>query len=188
MGKLIYTALASMDGYIADDEGNFEWAEPKEDVYRFVNSIEKKNGIHLYGKKMYNTMSAWENIPDIEKQPEYIREFEAAWKKAKKNIYSSTLNEIKTSNTILKKTFEKDKVEEIKKKEPGNLGIGGANLASQALSQGLIDEVFLIVFPIMIGSGKKWINSPRHEYLKKIEIKEFEREILMLHYRVIYDQ
>jgi dihydrofolate reductase len=161
MGKLIYAALTSLDGYISDSKGNFNWAEPQEDVHTFINKLELANGTIILGKEMYTILSFWENLLDIENQPKYIKEYQVAWKKENKYVYSTSLKEVTTKNTILKRELEKVDIEKIKKQEQQNIGIGGANIASQVLSFGLIDEVFQFIFPIMIGSGKKMVNKQR---------------------------
>jgi dihydrofolate reductase len=185
MGKLIYAALTSLDGYISDDKGSFNWAEPQEDVHSFINKLELENGTIILGKGMYSILSFWEDVPRIETQPNYIKEYQAAWKREKKIVYSTSLNETKTANTILKRKLNKMEIEEIKKQEHQNIGIGGANIASQVLSFGLIDEVYQFVFPIMIGSGKKWITNHEPVFFKRIESREFLNGVIMLHYKVI---
>ena len=184
MGKLIYTVLTSLDGYTADAEGNFHWAEPEEDVHIFINKLELKNEIILCGRKMYEILSFWENLPEDEKRPDYIKEYQAAWKKAKKIVFSSSLKEIKTANTILKTDFNRAELEALKKWEPENIGIGGAELASQAFSFGQIDEIYRFLFPVMIGSGKRWLECEKAVNLRRIESREFSNGVVMLHYSV----
>lgn len=184
MGKLIYTALMSLDGYIADDVGNFDWAEPQEDVHRYINILEDKISLVLYGRKMYEILSVWENIPDIENQLDYIREYERAWKKQRKIVFSSKINTVSTSNTELRKSFDRDEIVRIKKDESGDIGIGGANLASQALDLGLVDEILIFVYPILIGKGIKWLSTIKPVQLEIKEVKEFKNGILMIHYSV----
>lgn len=185
MGKLIYAALTSLDGYISDSNGNFDWAEPQEDVHAFINGLEGANWAVLLGKEMYSVLSVWEDFPDIEKMPGYIKEYQAVWKREKKIVFSTSLKEVTSSNTILKRNLVKAEIEEIKKQEPRNIGIGGANIASQALALGLIDEVYQFNFPILIGSGKKWLSNDGPIKLQIIESKEFLNGVVMLHYKVI---
>lgn len=185
MGKLIYAALTSLDGYISDGKGNFDWAEPEEDVYTFVNKLELANGTIILGKEMYAVLSVWEDLPGIDNQPKYIKEYQSAWKKAMKIVFSSSLKEVTTTNTILKREFNKVEIENIKKREPKNIGIGGANVASQALSYGLIDEVYQFIYPIMIGSGKKWLTNTSPIHYQIVESREFSKSVVMLHYKVM---
>lgn len=184
MGKLIYAALTSLDGFIEDNEGKFDWAEPQEDVHSYINAIEAKSSAALYGKKMYEMMSFWEHVPDLDTMPEYIKEYERAWKKMKKFVYSSTLREVVTANTVLERRFVKADIERIKKEESGSIGIGGANLASQALDAGLIDELYQFIFPVMVGNGKPWLRSGGKVALEKLETREFLNGVLMVHYAV----
>jgi len=184
MGNLIYAALTSLDGFISDNKGKFDWAEPKEDVHSFVNELELENGTLILGRKMYSILSVWEDIPNIISQPKYIKDYQSAWKKAKKIVFSSSLTEVTTTNTILKRTLDKNEIENIKKNESRNIGIGGATIASQVLSYGLIDEVYQFIFPIMIGSGEKWLTNAEPINYIRIESREFENGVVMLHYKV----
>ncbi len=185
MGNLIYAALTSLDGYVADDKGNFDWAEPMEDVHSFANKLELANGTSILGRGMYSILAVWEDLPGIDTMPEYIKEYQAAWKKSKKIVFSTSLKELTTSNTTLRHRLDKAELEEIKRQEPRSVGIGGANIASQALSLGLVDEVYQFIFPILIGSGKRWIASDRPIGLTRIESRDFENGVVMLHYRVV---
>jgi dihydrofolate reductase len=184
MGKLIYTALMSLDGYISDDVGNFDWAEPQEDVHRYINTLGHKLSLVLYGRKMYEILSVWENIPDIENQLDYIKEYERVWKKQRKIVFSSKNDAVSTSNTELMRSFDRDDIERIKKAESGDIGIGGANLASQALDLGLVDEIMVFIYPILIGKGIKWLNTNKPVQLEEKEVKEFKNGIVMIHYFV----
>lgn len=187
MGKIIYAALSSLDGYIADSKGNFEWAEPQEDVHAFINELEKQNGTLLFGKDMYETLSVWEDIPDIEEHPAYIQNYQTAWKKAQKIVFSTSLTQVSTSNTELKKSFDKSEIQALKSQSTQNIGIGGAKLASQALKLGLIDEIYRFVFPILIGSGKQWLEATYTHHLQHLETKVFENGVVMQHYRIDND-
>ena len=182
MGELIYGALTSLDGYIADTDGNFGWAEPKEDVHRFINALEARSTLNLVGKNMYRILSVWEDLPDLETMPDYIKEYAAAWKKSRKIVYSTTLESVDTADTTLRRNFDKEEILKLKREEAGNISIGGANLASQAADLGLVDEIYLFVFPICIGAGKKWIAGAKPLYLEKIETKEFLGGVTLLRY------
>jgi dihydrofolate reductase len=188
MGKLIYAALTSLDGYISDEKGGFGWAEPREDVHSYVNKLELDNGTLLLGKNMYETLVVWEDFPDIENQPDYIKEYQSAWKKMAKVVYSTSLKEVTTLNTILKREFDKKEIEKIKRHETRNIGIGGANIASQALAFSLIDEVYQFLFPIMIGSGKKWLSTAKPWNFECVESKNFLNGVVMLHYKILNEK
>jgi len=184
MGKLIYTALMSLDGFISDDVGNFDWAEPQEDVHRYINILEDKINLVLYGRKMYEILSVWENIPDIENQQEYIKEYERAWKKQREIVFSSKISAVSTLNTELMRSFDRDEIVRIKKDESGDIGIGGANLASQALDLGLVDELMIFIYPILIGKGIKWLSTNKPVHLEIMNEKKFKNGVVMIHYSV----
>lgn len=188
MGKLIYAALTSLDGYISDPTGNFDWAEPKEDVHRYMNSLEAQSTLNLYGRDMYRIMSFWENPPDIETLPDYIREYAAAWKGSRKIVFSSTMESVETANTLLRRSLDRKEIELMKKQESGNIGLGGANLASQVFDLGLVDEIYLFIFPVCIGAGKKWIHNKNPLSLKLLETKEFRDGVMMAHYRCVLEE
>jgi dihydrofolate reductase len=184
MGKIIYTALMSLDGYIADDTGNFDWAEPKEDVHRYINHLEDKIGLVLLGRKMYEILSVWEHIPDIENQLEYIKEYERVWKKQRRIVFSSKMKEVSTSNTRIMNSLDRVEIVKIKNEESGDIGIGGANLASQALDLGLVDEIMVFIYPILVGKGIKWLSTIEQVQLEIKEVKEFKNGVVMMHYLV----
>jgi dihydrofolate reductase len=186
MGKVIYATLTSLDGYIADDKGNFDWAEPKEDVHSFFNKLELATGTIVLGKAMYETLSVWDDFPGIESMPAYIMEYQSAWMQAKKVVFSTSLREVTTARTTLRRNFAKAEMEELKRQEPRNIGIGGASIASQALSWGQLDEVYRFVVPVMVGSGKRWLSSTTLVHLHRIESRDFLNGVVMLHYRVTY--
>ena len=184
MGKIIYTVLTSADGYFEDADGNFDWATPDEDVHRYINDSEKMNSLLLFGRKMYEVMKIWEDFPDLHNMPDYIIEYAGIWKIARKVVYSSSLKTLETTNTILKRSIDKNELEEMKISENGNIGIGGAELASQVLALKLIDEIHLFTFPVIIGSGKKWINTDEILKLEEYECREFENGVVLTKYRV----
>lgn len=185
MGKLIYAALTSLDGFVADAKGGFSWAEPQEDVHSFVNKLEAANGTLLLGRGMYSVLSVWEDLPGIESMPPYIREYQAAWKRTRKIVFSTSLKEAATPNTILRRSLDKAEIEELKVREKENIGIGGADLASQALALGLVDEVYQFAFPILVGSGKRWLRNAAPISLQRLESRDFLNGVTMLHYRVL---
>ena len=187
MGKLIYTALSSLDGYIADSKGNFEWAEPMEDVHLLINEIEAKNGTLLLGREMFEILSVWEDIPDIEEQAPYIQAYQTAWQAAQKIVFSTTLKQVNTPNTELKPGFDKAEIQALKNQSEKNIGIGGARLASYALKLGLIDEIYRFVFPIMVGSGKAWIEASYTQHFERLASQSFANGVVLLHYRVDHD-
>jgi dihydrofolate reductase len=182
MGLLIYSMNVSLDGFMRDASGSFDWAEPKKDVHEYINEIEMKQDVLVYGRKMYEIMSAWEDLPDLERQPGYIREYSRIWKSKKKIVFSKSLKECFTSNTYIKNDFLAVDILELKDEVPGNIGIGGADLASEALDRDLVDEVFLFVYPVLVGNGKRWIKTNLLKGLRLLEMRSFDADVAMLHY------
>ena len=155
MGKLIYEAIASLDGYIEDEAGRFDWAKPSEEVHGFVNDLARPAGTHLYGRRMYETMVYWEDPPDLSEQPRFVRDFAEIWQGAEKIVYSRTLGEVSSAKTSLEREFDPEAVRELKAKRDHELTVGGPDLAAQAGAAGLIDEYRLFLVPVMVGGGKR---------------------------------
>jgi dihydrofolate reductase len=154
MARLIYAAIASLDGYVEDESGGFGWSEPDEEVHSFVNDLERPVGTHLYGRRMYETMAVWETAHTAPDQPPHILDFAAIWQAADKIVYSRTLAEATTSRTRIEPEFDPNAVRELKEEAERDLAIGGAELAAQALSAGLVDEIHLFLAPVSVGGGK----------------------------------
>lgn len=154
MGKLIYLMLMSLDGQIEDPTGQFDWAEPDAEVHTFVNDLTRTVGTHLYGRRMYEVMSAWETLGTSPDEPDYIADFGRTWREADKVVYSSSLEAVSTPRTRLERRFEPGAVRAMKSSSERDLSIGGPDLAAQAFEAGLIDEVHFFVAPISVGGGK----------------------------------
>jgi dihydrofolate reductase len=155
MAKLIYSAIASLDGYIEDAHGNFDWAAPDEDVHRFANDLERQVGTYLYGRRMYETMAFWESPPDDENQPAFAQEYAKIWQAAEKVVYSKTLQSTTTLRTRIEREFDPETVRQLKNTAANDLTIGGAELTAQALAAGLVDEIHLFLVPVIVGGGKR---------------------------------
>jgi dihydrofolate reductase len=153
MAKLIYSAIASLDGYIADEEGNFDWAEPDEEVHAFVNDLERPVGAYLYGRRMYETMAGWETDPSFAASSPSMRDFAEIWQAAEKVVYSRTLDATSTSRTRIEREFDPVAVTRMKESAGSDLLIGGANLAARAFEDGLVDECHLFLAPVLVGAG-----------------------------------
>jgi len=144
LAKLIYSAIASLDGYVADPDGNFDWAAPDEEVHAFVNDLERPIGTHLYGRRMYEVMAAWETIEDDHPA---MRDFAEIWRAANKVVYSTMLDTVATGKTRLERTFEPDAVRRMKASADRDISIGGPGLAAYALEAGLVDELHFFAVP-----------------------------------------
>ena len=147
---LVYSAICSLDGYVDDEHGNFDWAAPDEEVHAFVNDLERPIGTYLYGRRMYEVMRAWETLEDDEPA---MRDFASIWRKADKIVYSSTLDEVTTARTRLERSFDAAAVRRLK--EGGDVSVGGPTLAAHALQSGLVDEVHLFLTPVLVGGGTR---------------------------------
>jgi dihydrofolate reductase len=150
MAKLIYTSLASLDGYIADANGNFDWAEPDHEVHSFVNDIERSVGTYLLGRRMYEVLAVWDTVEDDEP---VIADYAAIWRAADKIVYSSTLESVSTARTRLERTFDPEAIAALKASADRDLSIGGPTLARRAIEAGFVDEWGLFLFPVVVGGG-----------------------------------
>jgi dihydrofolate reductase len=154
VAKLIYSAITSLDGYIEDEGGNFDWAQPDEEVHTFFNDLARPIGTHLYGRRMYETMAYWETVDSAGDQPEFVRDFARIWQGAEKVVYSKTLEAPTTPKTRIERSFDPEVVREMKASAQEDLMIGGPGLAATAFRGGLVDECHLCLTPIIVGGGK----------------------------------
>lgn len=152
MAKLIYTVIMSLDGYIADKNGNFDWAEPDEEVHSFVNELERLVGTYLYGRRMYDVMAVWQTLPTHD-QPSFIADFANIWRAADKVVYSKTLTASSTPRTRIEQRFEPKAVQRMKALAARDLAVGGPTLAAYAFKAGLVDACHLFIAPIIVGDG-----------------------------------
>jgi dihydrofolate reductase len=155
LAKLIYTAIASLDGYVEDAQGRFDWAEPDEEVHRFVNDLERPVGTYLFGRRMYETMVFWESPPDLADQPRVVQDFAEIWQRADKIVYSKTLQTASTTKTRIERAFDPEAVRQLKATASRDLAIGGPEIAAQAIEAGLVDEYHLCLVPVLVGGGKR---------------------------------
>lgn len=184
MAKLIYAALTSLDGYVADDTGNFDWAEPDEELHRFVNEMERVVGTYLYGRRMYETMVFWETAHTLKDPPQHIRDYAAIWQDTDKIVFSTTLDGVSSERTRIERNFDPETVRELKASVSTDLSIGGAHLAAQALKAGLVDECHLFLNPVVVGSGNRALPSDARISLELLHERRFENGVVHLHYRV----
>jgi dihydrofolate reductase len=183
MAKLIYSALTSLDGYVADESGNFDWAAPDEEVHRFVNELERGIGTHLYGRRMYQVMSYWETAGTLPDRPPYIQEYAEIWKSAEKIVYSKTLETVSSDRTRIEPDFDLEAVARMKAGATRDLSIGGPELASQAIEAGLVDEYHFFVAPVTVGGGKRSLPQDARLDLELLDERRFGNGMVHLHYR-----
>jgi len=183
VAKLIYSAIASLDGYVADESGNFEWAAPGEDVHRFVNDLERDVGTYLYGRRMYEVMATWETADALPEQTAATADFAKIWQAADKIVYSKTLAAPSTARTRIERKFDREAVRRLKESAGRDLSVGGPNLAAQALEAGLVDELQLFITPLLVGGGTKALPDRLRLELELLEESRFDSGVVYLHYR-----
>jgi dihydrofolate reductase len=182
MAKLIYAAIASLDGYIEDEHGKFDWAEPDEEVHAFANDLERDVGTHLYGRRMYETMKVWDTDEILEGQPPVMRDYAEIWRASNKIVYSRTLDEVSTSRTRLERSFDPEAVRPLKESEERKIGIGGPELAAQALAADLVDEIHLLLVPVAVGAGKSALSTRSPVSLHLLDHRSFANATIYLRY------
>jgi dihydrofolate reductase len=183
MAKLIYSTQSSLDGYMNDEQGKFDWARPDEEVHTFFNELERTIGTYLYGRRMYETMRYWQDPPDLDQQPAYIRDFAGVWQDADKVVYSRTLESPTTPRTRIEPEFDPDVVRESKAGADADLGIGGPGVAAEALRAGLVDELHQVVYPVIVGGGTHWLPDSLRLDLELVDERRFAGGTVHLHYR-----
>jgi len=184
MGSLRYFTMMSLDGFIEDANGRFEWAEPDETVHAFVNDLMRDVETLLYGRRMYEVMATWETEPGLAEEP-VGRDFAELWIGADKIVYSTTLEEPWTARTRLERTFDADAARAVVEAANGGIGIGGPALAEHAFAAGLVDEVQVVVAPVLVGSGKPGFPPTVHEQLELVDERRFESGMVFAHFRVV---
>ena len=187
MSKLIYSALASLDGYVEDTSGRFDWAAPDAEVHEFVNELERPVGTYLYGRRMYETMRFWEDPPDLAAQPSYIREYAAIWQAAETVVYSRTLRSASTARTRIEPELDAAAVRRLKAEAARDVSIGGAELAAQAIAAGLVDECHLFFVPVLVGGGKRALPDGVRADLELLDERAFAGGTVYLRYRARRD-
>lgn len=183
MARLIYSAITSLDGYIEDENGKFDWAEPDEEVHTFVNDLQRGVGTYLYGRRLYEVMAVWEDPDTVAGQPPYIKEFAEIWQAADKIVYSKTLQTVSTARTRLERDFDPEAVREMKASSGRDLLVGGPNLAAHAIEAGLVDEYHLFLAPIVVGGGKRNLPDDVRVELELVDERRFASGVAFLRYR-----
>jgi len=179
---LIYAMIASLDGYVEDGSGRFDWAAPDEEVHAFVNELERPIGTYLYGRRMYETMVAWETMDD---EHPVMRDFAELWRAAEKIVYSRSLESASSARTRVEHDFDAGAVRRLKESAQGDIGIGGPELAGQAIAAGLVDECHLIVVPVLVGGGKRALPDGVRADLELLDERRFEGGAVYLRYKLL---
>jgi dihydrofolate reductase len=184
MAKLIYSAIASADGYVEDAAGSFEWAAPGEDLLCFINDLERPVGTYLYGRRMYETMLYWETAHTLPGRPPSVREFTSIWQAADKIVFSTTLHSAPSARTRIERNFDPGLIGQLKSATGHDLAVGGADLAGQAIKAGLVDELQLFLVPTVVGGGKQALPSGVRSDLELLDTRRFASGAVYLRYRV----
>jgi dihydrofolate reductase len=181
MASLIYLAIGSLDGYVEDEQGKFDWAAPDEEVHAFVNDLERPVGTYLYGRRMYETMVYWETGGD---QGAVYRDYAEIWRAAEKVVYSRTLQTVSSERTRIEREFDATAINRLKDSSRSDIAIGGAELAGQAIAEGLVDECQLFLGPVLVGGGKRLLPAGVHAELELLDERHFRNGVVYLHYRL----
>jgi dihydrofolate reductase len=180
MAKLIYTAIMSLNGYVADEEGNFDWAEPDEEVHTVVNDLERPIGTYLYGRRLYEVMVAWETITD--EQP-FINDYAEIWRAADKVVFSKTLEAVSSERTRIERNFDPEAIREMKAAADRDISVGGPTLAAHAIRAGLIDEIGLFLSPVVVGGGTRALPDGVRLPLELLDERRFGNGVVYLRHR-----
>ena len=195
MARLIYSVIASLDGYIADQEGNFDWAAPDDEVHTFINDLERPIGTYLYGRRMYEVMAVWETDPTLLDQSPSMKEaasatlstasdFAQVWQAAEKVVYSTTLEQPSTARTRIERGFDPEAVRQLKASAGADISVGGPDLAAHAITAGLVDEYHLFVTPIIVGGGTQALPDGVRVELELLDERRFASGVVYLRYRL----
>ena len=188
MAKLIYSMIASLDGYVADANGNFDWAAPDEQVHGFVNDLERSIGTYLYGRRMYEVMTYWETAHTDADQPSVGSDYAAIWQAADKVVYSNTLDAASTSRTRVERDFNPQAVRRMKASADRDMSVGGPHLAARAFEAGLVDECHIFLTPIVVGAGTACFPDHLRVELELLGERRFQSGVVHLHYRVMSEE
>jgi dihydrofolate reductase len=184
VAKLIYATNVSVDGFIEDEHGNFDFSEPSDEVFSFITDLLRTIGTHLYGRRLHESMAVWETEPAFAAQSELMADFAHVWQAADKVVYSTTLDAVPTARSRIERRFDPDSVRGIKADASGDLLVGGANLAAQAFRAGLVDECHLFVHPVIVGGGKPSLPSDFRAELELLGERRFDSGVVYLRHRI----
>ena len=184
MAKLIYVTNVSLDGYIEDEHGSFDWSAPEDDFFAFITDLVRPVGTYLYGRRLYDSMAVWETDPALAAQSELMADFANVWQAADKVVYSTTLATVSTAKTRLEHNFDPASVRDMKASATSDLTVGGAHLAAHALKAGLVDECHLFIHPVLVGGGKAALPSDTHSELELLDDRRLSNGVMYLCYRI----
>jgi len=184
MAKLIYSTICSLDEYVVDKNGKFDWAAPDEEVHAFVNDLEREIGTYLYGRRIYEVMTYWETHPTEGDEPPVMRDYAKIWQSAEKIVFSRTLTKASTAKTRIERSFDPDSIAKLKEESSRDISVGGAELAGEAITAGLVDELHFFLHPIVVGGGRRALPDGTLVRLELLDEWRFKSGVVHLHYRV----
>ena len=182
MARLIYSAIESLDGYVADEDGKWDWSEPDDEVHSFINDLTRHIDTYLLGRRLYEVLAYWESPPGIADQPLYIQDFAEIWQGAEKVVYSRTLESVSTARTRIERDFDPEAVRQLKAAAGRDLTVGGPTLGAQAITAGLVDEVQLLVWPVVVGGGKRFLPDRVRLRLELLDERRLGSGVVYLRY------
>jgi len=182
VASLIYSAIASLDGYVADEDGKFDWAAPDEEVHAAINDVARPVGTFLLGRRMYEVLAYWDDPPELDDQPRVIREFTEIWRSADKIVYSRTLGEPRTARTRIERDFDPEIVRQLKAESDRDVAVGGPELAAEAIRAGLVDEYQLFLVPVIVGAGTQALPRDARLDLELLDERRFRNGTVFLRY------
>jgi dihydrofolate reductase len=183
VAKLIYMAIPSLDGYVADEDGNFDWAKPDDEVHAFVNDLERPIGTHVYGRRLYEVMIGWETMHTLPDQTPLTLDFAAIWQAAEKVVHSRTLETVSSARTRIERDFDPEAIRRMKTEADRDISIGGPALAAEAIRAGLVDELHLFLNPIVMGGGTPSLPDGVRWELELLDERRFANGVVYLRYR-----
>lgn len=184
MARLIYTAIASLDGYVADENGDFDWSAPDPEVHAVINDLERPIGTYLLGRRMYDVMRFWDGPEAVAGQPAYVQQYAQLWRSADKVVYSTGLQAVASERTTLRRAFDVDEVRMLKARSAADLSVGGPHLAGQAITAGLVDELRVFLCPVIVGGGIPFLPSHVRLALDLVEERRFGNGVVLMRYAV----
>jgi dihydrofolate reductase len=184
VARLIYAAITSLDGYIADADGNFDWAAPDAEVHGFVNELERPVGTYLYGRRMYEVMVFWETAHTLSDEPSVSRDYAELWRATDKIVYSRTLTEVSSARTSIEREFDPEAIRRLKATAARDITVAGPHLAAQAFRAGLVDECHLVLVPVIVGGGTSALPDGARVDLELLDERRFDSGMVHLHYRI----
>jgi dihydrofolate reductase len=184
VARLIYSAITSLDGYVADEAGNFDWSVPDDEVHAVVNDLERQVGTYLYGRRMYEVMVAWESLSTTADQPLVVRDYAEIWRAAEKIVYSTALAAPSSARTRIERDFDPEAIRQLKATAARDVSVGGPELAAQAIRAGLVDEYHLFVSPIVVGGGQRALPDGVRVGLELRDVRRFANGVVHLHYGI----